>query len=975
MRMMTASTDTPDSTDIERAIGSLGLSLARAAGGVPSGLFDPSGLRGRLLAGALRDADLRTRLFRFVDVLPQLEDDGAAIAEHFRAYLNDATDTPATPAGGLESLWDKALKLGGRPWASFAVRRGVRGLARQFLAEESPTAIKRLLHKLAALPAGVSLDAVGEAVLSEAEADTYRNRVLALIATLVDTPDANVSVKLSALTPRFDPVDPLGSAERVHSRLHPIIQAARDAGVGLTVDMEQFELKPLIQDIFLNHLQPRDNAAFRIGIVVQAYLRDAQDDLERLLDFADRYGRPIAVRLVKGAYWDTEQAWAAQRDWPVPVLLDKAATDLQFEALTRRLMARTDRVYPMIASHNLRSQTHALAVARALNLPASAWEAQMLYGMAEPLRDALIGAGVRMRIYVPTGDLVTGIAYLIRRLLENTAGNSILRQTYAEGRPARELLRRPEPAPMPEPSNSQATAMRFRNAPETDFSQESARTTYSRALAAVRGSLGNDYPLPGNGGFQGDWLVSTNPADPGEIVGRVRTPHPDQVNIIVADAVAGFHAWRAETAHTRAERLRVAAHLIDDARARFAAWIILEAGKNWREADADVAESVDVLRYYADHIEALDGWRPTRHDPGELNDCRFEAVGPTAVISPWNFPLALLAGMSAAALAAGCSVILKPASRTPVIAWHFRQALLEAGIPANAAQWLPGAGGALGERLVAHPDVAAIAFTGSREVGLAILERAHKRTPEQRLVKRVACEMGGKNAIIVDADADLDDAVAQTLASAFGYQGQKCSAASRVIVVGHLHNRFVDRLGAALDAFEYGPPEHPRHVFGPLIDAQAVTKAESYLEIGRQEGRLAYRGRAPQDGHYFAPAIFTDIKPGHRLAREEIFAPLLAVLRAPDFDTALDMALDSDYALTGGVFSRLPEHLQLARARLRVGNLYLNRRITGAKVGAQPFGGVGLSGGGIQAGGAEYIKQFLWQRTITENTLRHGFVG
>ncbi len=962
--------DASPDPQLEAAILGLGLELARAASGAPPGLFDPSGLRGRLLAGALRDADLRTRLFRFVDVLPQLDDDGAAIAEHFRAYLNDAEAAAPAPPGGLDGLWDKALKLGGKPWASFAVRRGVRGLARQFLAEESPAALKRLLRKLAALPAAVSLDAVGEAVLSEAEADAYRDRVLGLVAALAGTPDANVSVKLSALTPRFDPIDPPGSAERARARLGPIARAAQAAGVGLTVDMEQYELKPLIQDIFLRLVREQDADGMRIGIVVQAYLRDARDDLERLLAFADKHGRPIAIRLVKGAYWDTEQAWAAQRDWPVPVLLDKAQTDLQFEALARRLMARADMVYPMIASHNLRGQSHALALARALKLPPTAWEAQMLFGMAEPLRDALIAAGVRMRIYVPSGDLVTGIAYLIRRLLENTAGNSILRQTYAEGRPPEELLRRPQPAPTPGPVE---TAF-FRNAPPSDFSREGARESFARALAAVRDKLGCDYPLPGGGGH-GDWLVSHNPARPDEIVGRVQTLHPDRVDAIVADAVAGFRDWREAPARTRAERLRGAARLIDDARPRFAAWIVLEVGKNWREADADVAETVDVLRYYADRIEALDGWRPTRHDPGELNDSRFEAVGATAVISPWNFPLALLAGMSAAALAAGCSVILKPASRAPVVAWHYRQALLEAGIPAGAVQWLPGAGATLGERLVSHPELAGVAFTGSRDVGLAILERAHRRHPDQRLIKRVVCEMGGKNAIIVDADADLDDAVAQTLASAFGYQGQKCSAASRVIVVGRLHDRFVDRLGAALDAFAYGPPEHPGHVFGPLIDAQAVAKAERYLEIGGREGLLAYRGRVPEGGHYFAPAIFTGIKSRHRLAREEIFAPILAVLRAPDFAAAIDMALDSDYALTGGVFSRLPEHLELARARLRVGNLYLNRRITGARVGAQPFGGAGLSGGGVQAGGAEYLKQFLWQRTVTENTLRHGFVG
>jgi RHH-type proline utilization regulon transcriptional repressor/proline dehydrogenase/delta 1-pyrroline-5-carboxylate dehydrogenase len=493
------------------------------------------------------------------------------------------------------------------------------------------------------------------------------------------------------------------------------------------------------------------------------------------------------------------------------------------------------------------------------------------------------------------------------------------------------------------------------------------------ALDQARAELGRDYPLAGGG-----WIVATNPARPEEVIGRVQAARPEQVDLALAAASAAFHVWRDTPADERADRLRAAARLIDARRPLFSARMVLEAGKNWREADADAAEAVDALNYYAGRIEALAGWRADRHDPGETNDSRYEAIGPTAVIAPWNFPLAILAGMSAAALAAGCSVLLKPASLTPVIAWHYRQVLIEAGIPAEAVQWLPGSGGSLGARLVGHPDLAGIAFTGSRAVGLGILEAAHARVPGQKLVKRVVCEMGGKNAVIVDADADLDEAVAEILASAFGYQGQKCSAASRVIAVGRIHDRLVERLAGALDAYEYGPPEDPACPLGPLIDQAALAKAEAYLAIGAQEGRLAYRGRlgaaAREQGHFFAPAIFTGIRPEHRLAREEIFAPILAVLRAPDFATALDMAQDSDYALTGGVFSRLPAHLDLARSRYRVGNLYLNRRITGAKVAVQPFGGVALSGGGIQAGGPDYIKQFMWSRSVAENTLRHGFV-
>ena len=943
----------------------IGHALARRAAGQRPGLFDPGGLRGRLLGRAMQDEALRSRLFRFVDVLPQLQDE-AAIAAHFRAYL-DGFD--------LAGLWGRTLRLGASHVAAFAVRGSVRRLASLFLAEETPRGLARTLARLDRLRARVSLDAVGEAVLGEAEANAYRDRVLTLIRTLANTTGQDVSVKLSALTPRFDPIDPEGSTARVWQRLAPIAEAARGGGVALTVDMEQYELKPLIQSIFLQLAREYPQPAFRVGIALQAYLKDAGGDLERLIQAARELRRPLAVRLVKGAYWDSEQAWAARRDWPVPVYLDKADSDRQFEALTRRLMAATDSVYPMIASHNLRSQAHALALARHLGVAADAWEAQTLHGMAEPLRDALIAEGVAVRVYVPTGDLVSGIAYLIRRLLENTAGTSILRQAYVEGQPVETLLAAPAPPRPQSPPEPQRPTRppAFANAPLADFSQAAQREAMAAALAKVRGELGQDYALPGGG----EWIVSTNPAQPREVVGRVQAVRQEQVEKQVADALAGFPQWREIPASERAERLHSAARRIDRERARFAAWEVLEAGKNWREADADVAEAVDMLNYYAAGMLALDGWQPNRHVSGEVNESCYEAVGPAAIIAPWNFPLAILAGMSAAALAAGCPVLLKPASFTPVIAWHYRQTLLAAGIPAAAVQWLPGGGSEVGARLVAHPDVAAVAFTGSRGVGLGILEAAHARVPGQRLVKRVVCEMGGKNAIIVDEDADLDEAVAEIPVSAFGYQGQKCSAASRVIAVGRVYDRLVERLAAALEAYEIGPPEQPRYLLGPLIDASALEKALAYLEIGAREGRLAYGGRAPVAGqglgHYFAPAIFTDIRPEHRLAREEIFAPILAVLRSADFASAIGIALDSDYALTGGVFSRQPEHLELARARLRVGNLYLNRRITSAKVGVQPFGGVALSGGGIPAGGPDYLKQFLWMRTVSENTLRHGF--
>jgi len=580
-----------------------------------------------------------------------------------------------------------------------------------------------------------------------------------------------------------------------------------------------------------------------------------------------------------------------------------------------------------------------------------------------------------VRVYVPTGDLVIGIAYLIRRLLENTASTSVLRQTYAEAEDLDALLAPPSTAVPASPKTAPDTPG-FANTPLTDFSREGNRENFARSLSGVRSQLGRAYRLviPGTREPAADIQRSLNPAQPGEAVGNVELAGRAHAEQAIANALAAFPAWRDAPVEQRVSAALRAAGLLFERRAELAAWQVLEQGKNWREADADVAEAIDYLRYYAAEAAELGGWQPTQRFPGELNHTRYEPRGVAAVIAPWNFPLAILTGMTSAALVTGNCAVMKPAAPAMVVAHKLHALLIEAGFPPEVCQLLPGRGAEIGDYLVSHPQVHVIAFTGSREVGLAILEQAGRIVPGQTHVKRVVCEMGGKNAIIVDEDADLDEAVVHTLQSAFGYQGQKCSACSRLIVVGRVHDRLVARLAAALDAHPYGPPEDPRYVFGPVITREAREKALAYIETGKREGRLAYLGKVPAEGYYVPPAIFTGIEPRHRLAREEIFGPVLAVLRAASFEQALEIALDSDYALTGGVFSRLPQHLALARERFRVGDLYLNRRITGALVAAQPFGGARLSGTGVQAGGADYLKQFLWSRVVSENTMRHGFV-
>jgi RHH-type proline utilization regulon transcriptional repressor/proline dehydrogenase/delta 1-pyrroline-5-carboxylate dehydrogenase len=952
-------------SNLEPQIADIGARLHALALRAKPSLFNGQGLRGRLAARALADEQLRTALFTFVDTLPQLESNDE-LARHFRAYLQ---------GHDLGGLWGRLLRLGNYPLLAPAVRASVQRLAREFLVAEDERSIAKVLRRVGTIPASATFDAVGEAVLTEAEAEHYVQRNLRLLDWLAAASSAPpaISVKLSALTARFDPIDPIRSKERALTRLRPLLARAAELGAAVTVDMEQHELKGLIVDAFLDMLAEFPQTGWQPGIALQAYAPDTPGIVERVISSARERGRKICIRLVKGAYWDTEVALAQQRNWPAPVFLDKGETDAQYESLTALLFDHADVIYPAIAGHNLRSLSHAIAAARVRGLAPDRWEVQMLLGMANPLAEAVAGSGVKLRMYIPMGDLLAGIAYLIRRLMENTANNSVLRQTYVEAQDVGQLLKQPQP---PATAPAPAAATGFQSMPLLDFSRPAVQASFRQALNDVARDFGKAWPLDIAGSAKGRLEVQSciNPARPSQVLGSVELGEIAHAEQAIANAVRAFDGWRETPAERRAELCLRAADLMSERRKHLAALEVFEVGKNWREADADVAEAIDYLRFYAQQMQALAGRHPTICYSGEPNHLVYEPRGVAVVIAPWNFPLAILTGMTTAALVAGNPAIMKPAGPSTLLALQLLQILRDAGIPRDVCQLIPGNGPQIGAHLVDHKDVAIIAFTGSREVGLSILQRAAMVHPGQREVKRVVCEMGGKNAIIVDRDADLDEAVLHTLLSAFGYQGQKCSAASRVIVVGEVHDRFVARLAEALDCYTYGAPEDPTNIFGPVITGAAQRRIEGYVEVGRSEGRLAYRGKVRGEGFYVAPAIFTGIEPGHRLAREEIFGPVLSVMRAGDFESAMAMALDSDFALTGGVFSRLPEHIELARRRFRVGNLYINRKITGATVGAQPFGGMRMSGTGVQAGGPDYLKQFLWTRVISENTLRHGFV-
>ena len=507
----------------------------------------------------------------------------------------------------------------------------------------------------------------------------------------------------------------------------------------------------------------------------------------------------------------------------------------------------------------------------------------------------------------------------------------------------------------------------FHNEPYTDFSQPANRQAMEAALRSVHEQFGREYRLRlGNEWIAtGDKLNSLNPSNTKEVVGVHHKATPELANRAVESAYAAFPAWSRTPPGERVRMLLDAARILRRRKMEFDAWLVYEAGKTWPEAEADVSEAIDFCEYYAREMLRLAGPQKVHQLPGEQDELVYLPLGAGIVIPPWNFPLAILVGMTVAALVTGNTVVLKPSSETPTIAAQFAEVLLEAGFPESSFTLLTGSGSAVGDVLVQHPKTRFVCFTGSRDVGLRINELASKPQKGQVWIKRVIAEMGGKDAIIVDAESDLDKAVEGVLVSAFGYQGQKCSACSRAIVHEKVYAPFLEKLEQKVKAIAVGPSDNPRHYMGPVISESARKSILQYIETGKKEGRVV-AGGAPADGngYFIAPTVIADVEPAARIFQEEIFGPVLSVTKARDFDHALQLANNSEYGLTGAVYSNNPEHLGLAKEQFHVGNLYFNRKCTGAMVGAHPFGGFNMSGTDSKAGGPDYLLLFLQAKSI-----------
>ena len=958
-----------DPATVEERTQALGRALLDAGDGYRPGPAER--IQDWLLTRAVADVRFRSRLLRYMDVLASLDyDSGGREAKRLaREYFGDSF--PELPRGLrwlLRIARDERLPA---PLVGETARRGAELFARRFITPPSVDTVRATTEYLARHGRYPSFDLLGEAVLSEAEALDYIQSYLRLIEQLAGDPAAGartpggapalqLSLKLSSLTAHFTPLDPEGTVARVRPALEAIVEAAESAGIGLAVDMEQHELRDLTWELFRRTFArgERFSSWPDAGIVLQGYLREAPAQAAAIVEFARERGTPFQVRLVKGAYWDYETIVAAQRRWPPPVLTEKSATDAQFERLCATLIDAHPHLGVAVGSHNARAHAVAEALAEAAGLPPGTVEHQTLFRTAEGTSRALTQLGWVARDYVPVGDLLPGMAYLVRRVLENSSQVGFLLQSRS-GADAEALLRPPPPRPRSEP-RVHGDPGPFQRAPAARWFDAGFRDEFERALASARARRGERFDLRVGGQTveAHEMTAVRSPSHPAEEpVGHAAFAHASTAELAVATARAGAERWAATPVEERAATLRRAAELLERRSAEFAAWVVHEGGRDRADAYAEVEEAIDYLNYYAAQAERLFAEFAERVAPR----------GVVAVIPPWNFSLAIPCGMTAAALACGNAAILKPAEQTPLIALRLTALLHQAGVPQDALICLPGRGETVGRALVESPAVAMVAFTGSRAVGSWMHEAVSRVEPADGGVKALLAEMGGKNPILVFADADLDEAIAGIVRSAFGHANQKCSAASRVLVAAPIFERLRERLVEAARSLRVGPADAPGTQLNPVIDADAQRRLLEAAATARSECDvlldLFQRGGGDDaNGALELGPLIVELPAARaleaRTATEELFGPIVVLIPFEDEQQAYRIANGTPYGLTAGVFSRSPLTIARAARAIEAGNIYVNRPTTGARVGVEPFGGIRMSGTGPKAGGLDYLWAF-----------------
>lgn len=977
------------SVDIQAQILSKGEEILKnMEGQSKSSIFSKDFWYGSIMEWSMKNEKFKTNMFRFVDVLPSLNS-GNEVARHLKEYFSENGEE-------LPSVFNMGLGLGSLApgLMAGAIRKNVTAMAKMFITGESPDEALPVLKKARKNKMTFTVDILGEATLSEKEAQDYRSKYLELIDWLVKDaekweeipqidrdhegalPKVNVSVKMTALYSQINDKAWDVSKAILKDRLREVFRVGMQKNIFLNLDMEQYSVKHLTLDVFTELINEPEFRNYKFfGIVIQAYLRDSFEDVKMLTEVAQKRGTPFWVRLVKGAYWDYETIEAEQRGWPIPVYTSKAESDANYEVCAKYLLENIQFIRPAFASHNVRTLAACIIHAEKLKIPKAALEFQMLYGMAEPIKKALVDMGYRLREYAPVGELIPGMAYLVRRLLENTSNESWLRGKFAEGKTTAELLKDPAQGLTPTSSEIAKKPEQFYNEPLVDFAIAKDREKMQKALSEMQASLPVKVPVIINNQeiLSEKTLKRVNPSHTDQVVGVVHLATTQDAEKAMQTAQSAFKTWKQVPARERAALVDKLADIMSRDKFKLSATQVFEVGKPWAEADGDIAEAIDFCRYYARHMRELDKPLRVGHAPGENSQYVYKARGVTVVIAPWNFPLAILCGMVTAAAVTGNTVVMKPAEQSSVVALGLMKMIQEAGFPPGVINFLPGLGEVVGEYLVNHPLTTTIAFTGSKAVGLHILKQAAVVHPGQSHVKRCIIEMGGKNAMIIDNDADLDEAVDGVLYSAFGFSGQKCSAASRVIVLDEVYDRFVDRLVAAAESIDVLPAENPKAYMGPVVDQEAYERILATIAEAEKSHNLLFKSSTPENGYFVPATIFGNVPGDAKLAQQEIFGPVVALIRAKDLNQALQIANSTEYALTGGLFSRSPANIARVREEFEVGNLYINRGITGAMVDRHPFGGFKMSGVGSKTGGPDYLKQYTEPACITENTLRRGF--
>jgi RHH-type proline utilization regulon transcriptional repressor/proline dehydrogenase/delta 1-pyrroline-5-carboxylate dehydrogenase len=831
-----------------------------------------------------------------------------------------------------------------------------------------------------------SFDMLGEAARTAADAERYYEAYATAIAAIGKAAGATalpdrpgISVKLSALHPRYEAVSCARVMRELAPRVIELARAAKGHDLNLTVDAEEADRLELSLNIVGRALADPSLAGWSgFGLAVQAYQKRAPAVIDWAVEAAQRHGRHLMVRLVKGAYWDTEVKRAQERGLAdYPVFSRKAMTDLSYMICVRKLLAARPLVYPQFATHN------ALTVASAIEAAGgvTGYEFQRLYGMGEALYDALLRAepAAACRVYAPVGGHRDLLAYLVRRLLENGANSSFVYAAADPKVPVSAILQRPQaiigdprharhpriprPGDLYRPERKNSSGIEFGHA-----------ESLARLLSQVRDGMPANTqakPLIDGVAVAGHVRAVPSPID-GAAVGMVTEGDEGVVRSAFAAAKAGFPAWEATPVVARAAALDRAADLLEERRGPLIALLQAEGGKTLDDALAEVREAADLCRYYAAEARRRLTPEPLPGPTGESNELRHRGRGVFVCISPWNFPLAIFSGQVVAALAAGNAVIAKPAEQTPLIAAEAVRLFHRAGIAPTALHLVPG-DGAVGALLVAHPRTAGVAFTGSTEVGRIINRTlAEKNGPIVPLI----AETGGINAMIVDATALPEQVTDDVIASAFHSAGQRCSALRLLCLQDDIADRVIEMVAGAAQELKVGDPRDPATHVGPVIDAEAKDKLDRW--VARMEGlrRVLFRGGLadglPAAGHYVLPAI-VELERAADL-REEVFGPVLHVVRygADELDGLLDDIAAGGYGLTLGIASRIDTTVRHIVARLSTGNVYVNRNIIGAVVGTQPFGGSGLSGTGPKAGGPNYLRRFALEQVVTVNTTAVG---